>query len=273
MTGKYSISPFGMISSLWNNRELIVASANREVLGRYRGSVMGILWSFLNPLLMLMVYTFVFSEVFKARWNGGSDSKTEFALVLFAGLIVFNLFAECLNRAPALILSNANYVKKVVFPIEILPCIALTSALFHGAISLGVWLVAYTIFFGIPHLTILYMPLILLNFIFLILGVSWALASLGVFLRDVSQFMGILTTVLMFLSPIFYPITALPEEYRYLITLNPLTPVIEQTRDVLFWGHPPDLLVLAHSFVLNLVIAWLGYIWFQKTRKGFADVL
>lgn len=270
---EYSISPFKIFLSLWRNRELIVTSASREVLGRYRGSVMGILWSFLNPLLMLLVYTFVFSEVFKARWNSGSDSKTEFALVLFAGLIVFNLFAECINRAPTLVLSNANYVKKVVFPLEILPCVALASAIFHGAISLGVWLAAYTIFFGTPHLTIFYMPLILSSFILLILGISWALASLGVFLRDVSQFMGILTTVLMFLSPIFYPITALPEKYRYLIYMNPLTPVIEQTRNVLFWGNPPDFFMLAYSFALNLVIAWLGCVWFQKTRKGFADVL
>ena len=184
----FSASPKEMLASLWRHRGLIKASAKREVLGRYRGSVMGLLWSFFNPLFMLAVYTFVFSEVFKMRWSAGSESKTEFALVLFAGLIVFNLFAECINRAPSLILSNVNYVKKVVFPLEVLPFVGLLSALFHGAISLGVWLLAYLVLFGIPHPTALYLPLIVLPFILFIMGLSWALASLGVYLRDVAQF-------------------------------------------------------------------------------------
>ena len=222
---------------------------------------------------MLAVYTFVFSVVFQARWGGGSGSKTEFALVLFAGLLVFNLFAECINRAPGLILSNTNYVKKVVFPLEILPFVALLSALFHTLISLGVWLIAYTLFFGIPHLTVFYLPLVLLPFCLFLMGLSWALASLGVFLRDVSQFIGLLTTALMFLSPIFYPATALPEDYRRILYLNPLTTVVEQTRDVLFWGKTPDLFMLGIYCVVTLGIAWLGFAWFQKTRKGFADVL
>ena len=269
----FSASPVEMFASLWRNRELIKASAKREVLGRYRGSFLGLLWSFFNPLFMLAVYTFVFSVVFQARWGGGSGSKTEFALVLFAGLLVFNLFAECINRAPGLILSNTNYVKKVVFPLEILPFVALLSALFHTLISLGVWLIAYTLFFGIPHLTVFYLPLVLLPFCLFLMGLSWALASLGVFLRDVSQFIGLLTTALMFLSPIFYPATALPEDYRRILYLNPLTTVVEQTRDVLFWGKTPDLFMLGIYCVVTLGIAWLGFAWFQKTRKGFADVL
>ena len=269
----FSASPKEMLASLWRNRELIRALAKRDVLGRYRGSVMGLMWSFFNPLFMLAVYTFVFSEVFKARWTAASDSKTEFALVLFAGLIAFNLFAECINRAPGLILSNVNYVKKVVFPLEILPFVSLTAALFHSAISLGVWLLAYIVFFGVPHATVLYLPLIVLPFLLFIMGLSWALASLGVFLRDVSQFIGVLTTVLMFLSPIFYPATALPEAYRYLLYVNPLTVVIEQVRDVLFWGRAPDLFMLGLYWAATSIIAWLGFAWFQKTRKGFADVL
>ena len=207
----FSVSPIEMFASLWRNRELIKASVKREVLGRYRGSFLGLAWSFFNPLFMLAVYTFVFSVIFQARWGGGSGSKTEFALVLFAGLLVFNLFAECINRAPGLILSNTNYVKKVVFPLEILPFVGLLSALFHTLISLGVWLIAYTLFFGIPHLTVFYLPLVLLPFCLFIMGLSWALASLGVFLRDVSQFIGLLTTALMFISPIFYPATAFPK--------------------------------------------------------------
>jgi lipopolysaccharide transport system permease protein len=269
----FPATPREIAASLWRNRSLVKASIKREVLGRYRGSVMGILWSFLNPVFMLIVYTFVFSVVFKARWSAGSESKTEFALVLFAGLIVFNLFSECINRAPGLILGNQNYVKKVVFPLEILPWVGLGAALFHGAISLGVWLIAYLIFYGLPHATIFYLPLILLPFALFIMGLSWALASLGVYLRDVGQFIGLLTTVLMFLSPIFYPASALPEAYRALLYMNPLTPVIEQTRDVLFWGKMPDFPMLGAYLIATSVIAWLGFAWFQKTRKGFADVL
>jgi lipopolysaccharide transport system permease protein len=269
----FSATPKELCASLWRHRSLIKSFVQRDVLGRYRGSFMGILWSFLNPLFMLVVYTFVFSVIFKARWGTGSDSKTEFALILFSGLMVFSLFAECVNRAPGLILGNPNYVKKVVFPLEILPWVNLGSALFHGAISLGVWMLAYIIFFGVPHLTALYLPLILLPLIFFIMGLSWALASLGVYLRDAAQFVGIVTSTLMFLSPIFYPVTAIPERYRGLLYLNPLTPVIEQTRDVLYWGKGPDFAVLGLYFIATVFIAWLGFAWFQKTRKGFADVL
>jgi lipopolysaccharide transport system permease protein len=269
----FPATPREIVASLWRNRSLLKASIKREVLGRYRGSVMGVLWSFFNPVFMLIVYTFVFSVVFQARWSSGSESKTEFALVLFAGLLVFNLFAECINRAPGLIVGNQNYVKKVVYPLEILPWVGLGAALFHGAVSLGVWLIAYLIFFGLPHATMLYLPLILLPFGLFIMGLSWALASLGVYLRDVGQFIGLLTTVLMFLSPIFYPASALPEAYRPLLYMNPLTPVIEQTRDVLFWGKAPDFAMLGIYLVATSLIAWLGFAWFQKTRKGFADVL
>ena len=270
---KFPLSPYELIASLWRNRNLIQAMVKREVLGRYRGSALGVLWSFFNPVFMLIVYTFVFSVVFRARWNSGSDSKTEFALVLFAGLIVFNLFAEAINRAPALIISNVNYVKKVVFPLEVLPWISLGSAFFHFLISLSVWLIGYFLLFGIPPLTVVYLPLILLPLVLLTMGLSWLLASLGVFLRDVTQLIGIVTSVLMFLSPIFYPVSALPEQYQNLIFMNPLTVVIEQVRAVLFWGKNPEFGALALYFVISAITAWLGFAWFQKTRKGFADVL
>jgi lipopolysaccharide transport system permease protein len=269
----FSIAPAEMVGSLWRNRELLSSLITREVVGRYRGSFMGILWSFFNPVFMLLVYTFVFSVVFKARWNVANDSKTEFALVLFSGLLVFNLFSECISRAPNLILGNANYVKKVVFPLDILPWVTLGSALFHTVISLVVWFLAYGIFFGIPHATALWLPLIFLPLVLFTMGLSWALASLGVFLRDVSQLIGVVITVFMFLSPIFYPATALPEDYRQLLFLNPLTPAIEMTRDVLYWGKQPDWPMFAICTLASATIAWLGFAWFQKTRKGFADVL
>ena len=273
----FSASPIEMVRSLWRNRSLIRSLAAREVVGRYRGSFMGILWSFFNPVFMLLVYTFVFSVVFKAKWSSGSvvsnDSKTEFALVLFAGLIVFNLFAECFNRAPSLVLVNVNYVKKVVFPLEILPWVALGSALFHATISLSVWLVAYLILLGLPQLTVLWLPFIALPLLLFIMGLSWALAALGVYLRDVSQLTGMATTTLMFISPIFYPASALPEKYRQVLYLNPITPAIELVRDVLYWGRAPNLIMLTIYTIAAAVLAWLGFAWFQKTRKGFADVI
>lgn len=269
----FSISPGELIASVVRNRALIAALVKREVIGRYRGSMLGILWSFFNPVFMLAVYTFVFSVVFKARWGAGSDSKTEFALVLFTGMLVFGLFSECVTRAPGLILANANYVKKVIFPLEILPWVALGSSIFHMLISLGVWLLFYVPLFGVPGITALLFPVVMLPLVLLTLGLSWFLSSLGVYLRDVSQLIGILTTALMFLSPIFFPVTALPEEFRPLLNLNPLTPAIESARDVLIWGREPDWALLGASLAASTLVAWLGFAWFQKTRKGFADVI
>lgn len=269
----FSISPKEMVASLWRNHSLIGALIKREVVGRYRGSFMGILWSFFNPIFMLAVYTFVFSFIFKARWSVGSDSKAEFALVLFSGLMIFNIFAECINRSPSLILSNVNYVKKVVFPLEILPWVTMGAALFHALISLVVWLIAYVACFGVPHVSLVALPLVIAPLILFIMGLSWWLASLGVFLRDVAQFIGVITMTMMFLSPIFYPATALPEEYRSFLFMNPLTPAIEQARQVLFWGNMPDYKLLAIYTLAAAAVAWGGFAWFQKTRKGFADVL
>ena len=260
--------------SLWRNRQLIVQMTKREVVGRYQGSALGLVWSFLNPVFMLAVYTFVFSVVFKARWGvGGEESKTQFAVVLFVGMIVHGLFAEVLNRAPGLILSNVNYVKKVVFPLEILPVISMGAALFHSLISLGVLLIAFVLFNGYLHWTAIFTPLVLLPLVILTLGLAWMLASLGVFLRDVGQTIGIITTVMLFLAPVFYPVTALPEEMRPWIMANPLTFIIEQAREVLIWGRMPDWAGLGTYTVVAMAITWAGYAWFQKTRKGFADVL
>ena len=179
---------------------------------------------------MLAVYTFVFSVVFKTRWHSGIDSKTQFALMLFAGLLIFNLFSECINKAPSIIISNVNFVKKMVFPLEALPWVILGSAFVHMIISFAVWLVFFLLFFGIPPVTILLFPVILLPLVLLTIGISWFLASIGVYMRDISQIIGIVTTVLLFLSPIFYPLSALPQKYHTLFVLNPLTPVIEQAR-------------------------------------------
>ena len=263
-----------LIESLLRNRQLIVQMTRREVAGRYKGSVLGLAWSFLTPILMLAVYTFVFSVVFKARWGtDGDESKTQFALVLFVGMIVHGLFAEVLNRAPGLILSNVNYVKKVVFPLDVLPVIAMGAALFHASISLAVLLIAFALFNGYLHWTVIFIPVVLLPLVILTLGVAWILASLGVFLRDVGQTVGIITTMMLFLAPIFYPVTALPEEVRPLIMANPLTFIIEEARGVVILGRMPHWTGLGMYTLVATAVAWAGFAWFQKTRKGFADVL
>jgi lipopolysaccharide transport system permease protein len=267
-------SLLAMTRSLWRNRQLILQMTKREVVGRYQGSALGLIWTFLNPVFMLAVYTFVFSVVFKARWGvGGEESRTQFAVVLFVGMIVHGLFAEVLNRAPGLVLSNVNYVKKVVFPLEILPVVSIGAALFHSLISLGVLLIAFVLFNGYLQWTAVLVPLILLPLVILTLGLAWMLASLGVFLRDVGQTIGIITTVMLFLAPVFYPVTALPEEIRPWIMANPLTFIIEQAREVLIWGRMPDWIGLGCYTAVAVAITWAGYAWFQKTRKGFADVL
>jgi lipopolysaccharide transport system permease protein len=267
------LSPISLLLTIKTHRKLIQQLIRREVMIRYQGSMIGLLWSFFNPILMLAVYTFVFSVVFKARWLGGSESKTEFALVLFAGLMLFGLFSDCINRAPSLIVNNVNYVKKVIFPLEILPLVTLGAAFFHMSISLSVWLLFYFIFFGTPPLTIFLLPFILLPLIFFSLGLTYLLASLGVYLRDVSQIVVVLTSVLTFLSPIFYPVSALPKDYQWLVQISPLTQVIEQSRDAMIWGKPLDVTVWFSYLFCSMVIASLGFAWFQKTRKGFADVL
>ncbi len=270
----FRTSPREMAASLWRNRNLVMALTKREVVGRYRGSVVGITWSFFNPILMLLIYTFVFSVVFKTRWAVGSvENKTDFAIILFVGMIVHGLFAECLNRAPGLILSNANYVKKVIFPLEILPCVALGSALFHTAISLVVLLLAQLILNQQLMWTVLLFPCVLLPLVFATMGFAWFLAGLGVYVRDIGQITGMVTTVLLFLSPVFYPISALPEQYQRWLHLNPLTFIIEEGRNTLIFGRVPDIGEWGMMLAAGMLISWAGFVWFQKIRKGFADVL
>ncbi|MBV5311450.1 MAG: ABC transporter permease [Chromatium okenii] len=245
----------------------------RDIASRYRGSAFGVLWSLLTPMLMLAIYTFVFSVIFKARWDSADASRIYFATNLFAGMIVHGLLAECLQRAPLLILQNVNYVKRVVFPLELLCWVSLGSALFHALISLIVLLLFFLISNGYLPLTAPLVLLIWLPLALLTLGLSWLLASLGVFLRDISQIMGSVTTILMFLSPVFYPATALPESFRTLLYLNPLTFFIEQTRNVLIIGIAPNWSQWLLALALGMMIAMAGFAWFQKSRRGFADVL
>lgn len=269
----YDSSPIEMFACAWQHRQLITSLVKREVVGRYRGSVLGVLWSFFNPIFMLSVYTFIFSVVFKARWGSTDGGNSEFALILFAGLLVFNLFSECVSRAPSLITSNVNYVKKIVFPLEVLPYVVLGAALFHMLVNFCVWLLFYLIFFGLPKLSALLFPLTILPLVFLALGASWLLASLGVFIRDIGQIVNLAVTILLFMSPIFYPMSALPPNYQIFLQLNPLAIIVEQVRDVLIWGNSINIFNYIAYLAVTFIVAVLGFMWFQKTRKGFADVI
>ena len=267
-------SPIEIYSSFIRNRKLVFQMAKREVLGRYRGSIMGLAWSFFNPLLMLAVYTFFFSFVFKSRWGGAQEAgHVDFAIILFVGLIIHGLFSECINRAPMLVNSNVSYVKRVVFPLEIFPWIELGSALFHTLISVFVLLLLQIILVGNLHWTVVLFPLIVAPFILLTLGFAWFLAATGVFVRDIGQTTSMITSVLLFVSPVFFPTSTLPSKVQPLVMLNPLTLVIEESRKVLLFGEMPNWLNLGIYSLVSMLIAWVGFWWFQKTRRGFADVL
>lgn len=263
-----------MLRSAIVNRQLIGQLIRRDVVGRYRGSVMGIAWSFLNPLLMLVIYTVVFSGIFKQRWPGVStDSTTGFAVILFVGLIVHGLFAECVTRAPGLVLANPNYVKRVIFPLEILPWVSMGSALFHSLISVSVLIVAQVAFNGRLPWTVVLLPIVILPLIFTTLGIAWFLSALGVFVRDISQITALIVSVAMFLSPVFYPVSILSVRFQRWIYLNPLTYPIEDARAALIYGRAPSPVHLLIAMAAGLVVAQVGFWWFQKTRKGFADVI
>lgn len=256
---------------------LLLPLLRREVVGRYRGSALGVFWSLLTPLFMLAVYSFVFGFVLKARWSvpnasGAEHSTAEFAVILFAGLIPFQFFSEVVSGAPGLVLYNANYVKKIVFPIHILPIVSVGAALFHAAISLLVLLGFTWFMFGFSW-TIILAPVVFAPLALLALGLAWFLASIGVYFRDIGQIVPSLLTATMFLSPIFFPRTTLPEWLQPYLSLNPLAIPVESFRNVVLFGVQPDWTALGYYTLVAIVIALLGEQFFQKTRKGFADVL
>jgi lipopolysaccharide transport system permease protein len=267
-------SPIRMTNNIWRNRNLISQMTWREIASRYKGSYLGMLWSLINPLLLLVIFTFVFSVVFKAKWGiSVSENRVEFALALFCGLLIFNVFSESINRAPGLILTNQNYVKKVIFPLEILPVTIVFSSFFHMLVSLGIFLLGVIIFMGTIHWTIVFFPLIAVSLLSLTLGLTWLLSSIGVFIRDVGYTVGFLTTALFFLTPIFYPISAVPTNFQIFIKLNPLSVIMENNRRILMWGHLPDWTWLFAVVLFSFVIMVLGYGFFMKSKRAFADVI
>jgi lipopolysaccharide transport system permease protein len=264
-----------MTLTLWKNRHLIFQLTKRDVLARYRGSLFGVLWSLLSPILMLVVYTFVFGIVFQARWANAVSSQgmSSFALILFSGLICFNLLAESVTRAPTAVSGNPNYVKKVVFPIEVVPLVMVLSAVWNALLASLVLIVGKLLVTGSIPATSLFFPLVLLPLVLTASGLAWFLASLGVFIRDITHIVPLVVSALLFVSPIFYPLDAVPETLRRYLWLNPVSPVVENARRVLVFGQSPDLTLLGVSAALGVAVCVAGYMWFVKTRKGFADVV
>lgn len=271
---RIKLAPDEAMASLWRNRQLIRQLTTRDVLSRYRGSVLGLLWATVHPIMTLLVYTFVFRIVFQMRWGAGGDTPADFALTLFTGLILFNVFAECISRAPHLIISTPTYVKKVIFPLEVLPWVPLGGSLFHAALSILI-LLAGCVF--TKHELPWTVPLGLLSFLPVALysvGFGWLLSSLGVFFRDLQQFVSVMLTILMFLTPIFYPAAAVPEQFRFLAArVNPLAVAVEFARATFMMGVPPPWAALGVHTLIALAVASLGFAWFQGTRRGFADVI
>ncbi|WP_438978912.1 ABC transporter permease [Polynucleobacter sp.] len=261
-----------MYLSIWHKRGLVIELTKREFSSKYRGSFGGLIWSFAQPLFLLTVYTIAFGVILKARW-GFSGGTREYALMLFAGLIVFNAFSEVLTKSTTLITSNPNFVKKVVFPLELLPVITVITALMHALIGVGVWLAGYILLMGVPKATIFIFPLVLICFVPILLGLGWLLSSVGVVIKDIGQLTGMLNHALLFLTPIFYSIEAAPPLLQNLLMLNPLTFIVEQFRLVLFYGQMPALKGLTVYFGLASAFAWASYALFRQLRPSFADLV
>lgn len=273
-TSAYRLTaPISPYLALVHHFALVVRMAQRDVAGRYRGSFAGLLWSFFNPLLMLVIYTFVFGVVFKSRWNTQTTNPFQYAVVLFAGRNINMLFSECANRATTLIIENTNFVKRVVFPLETLTWSTLGSGLFHLCVSTIVLLAISPFVMGHIPWTVVFFPIVIVSFVPFVAGTIWLLASLGVYLRDLKQAVGIATMAMMFLAPILYPATLIPGRWRFALYFNPLTIIAEASRNVLIWGRLPRWNRLAAYVVVASLFAWFAFAWFERTRKGFADVV
>lgn len=258
--------------SPWDHRDLLIELVKREFADRYRGSFGGLIWSFAQPLLLLTVYTLVFGVILQARW-GLAGGTADYALMLFAGLIVHNAFVECLNRAPTLVTATPNLVKKIVFPLDLLPWVMAFTALVHALIAIAVWLLGFMLLHGLPCSTVLLVPLLLLCYLPFLLGIGWLLSALGVFVRDIRQLTGLLSQVSFFLTPIFYSADTLPVAFQPLLLINPLTFIVEQLRLVLFVGQVPTITGLLAYFVLAALFAALAWAFFQRLRPHFADLV
>lgn len=260
----------GAFTSILANRSLYMRLVGRDVHVRYKGSILGIMWALLNPLSLLVVFSFVFGIVLNARWGLGGHN---FTLVLFSGLILFTFLADCINRSPSLVLENANYVKKVVFPLELLPAVTLGTATINLALSLLI-LAGGELWYGkgLP-VTWIAVPVVLLPLLVFAYGVVLFLSSLGVFIRDLAQLTSVLTMLLMYMGPIIFPLDLVPIQFRSWLSLNPLTFPVTQLREVTLNGHWPDWVGLGWYSAVALFVCTGGFWWFWRTKNGFADVV
>jgi lipopolysaccharide transport system permease protein len=263
----------GIFSVLVKHRSLAIELSQREILGRYRGATFGMLWSLISPFLMLLVYTMAFGYIMKSRWPGAGGSTIDFALILFAGLTVHGFFAECFTRAPQLMVSNTSYVKRVVFPLDILVWSMTLSALFHLLMNMVVLLLLYLCAKGSVHPTAVLLPVVVLPLVILTVGVGWIISALGVYLRDIGQIAGVIAAAMLFLSSAIIPVDSVPASYRIVFELNPLTFIINQVREVVIWGRLPDWAGLGLYTLIACVVAVIGHRLFNKLRVGFADVI
>lgn len=271
-SNKSSLKHF--FSSIKENRNLVSRLAKREFTQRFHGSFLGWIWVILTPLLTAIVFTFVFSAVFQSRWQPGIETGSfDFALILLTGVGVHSAFAEMLSRAPNLIIGNSSYVTKVIFPIEILPVVILISALLNMFLALGIVILGNLVLNGKFPVTIIFFPFILVPYIFFLLSLNLFFATIGVFFRDISQLVALVITLSMFMTPIFYPVSAVPPAFQTAMFLNPLTFIVEQAREVLLFGRAPDFWGLAIYMIASLVALAASYWFFQRLRKGFADVV
>ena len=258
--------------ALARQRGLLFELVKREFTGRYQGSFGGVAWSFAQPLFLLAVYTLAFGVVLKARWGFGGGTA-DYALMLFAGLIVYNAFSECLQKSPLLVTGNPNFVRKVTFPLEILPWVMALNAMFHALIGVVVWLAAYLLWYGTLKATVVLVPVVLACFFPVLLGLGWLLSAFGVIVRDISQLTSLVAHALLFLTPIFYSIDAVPPFFQAILLANPLTFVVEQLRLVLYYGQTPHFLALAIYFLLSSFFAWASWAVFRQLRPRFAEMV
>lgn len=271
MSGFLGLS--ALTSSYFAHRSLVGRLAVREVSARFKGSVLGFGWAVLTPLLTAAVFTFVFSGVFQMRWTGRSGSPYDFALMLLVGMLVHGLFAEAINRAPNLIVQNASYVTKVVFPLEILPLVVVLASLVNAGITALIVLAGNLAINGVVHWTAIFFPLVLAPYLIFVTALVMLIGACGVFLRDLSQIVALLITVSLFLTPVFYPLDAVPAQFQILMRLNPLTSVVETSRSVLLLGVMPNFGSMALYAACALASLAAAFWVFRRLRGGFADVL
>jgi len=258
--------------SLWRYRGLILELTKRDFIGEYRGSFIGVFWSLLQPIFLLSIYTIAFGVILKSRWSF-SGGTTEYALMLFAGLIIVNAFSEVLRNSSTLISRQSHLVKKVVFPLELLPIVTVTSSLLNIIPSVLVWICGYAIIFGIPAPTLMLLPVVFISYVPVLLAVSWLVSSLGVFIKDLQHITGTLSHVLLFVTPVFYGIEAAPVFLRKLLLLNPLTYLVEQFRLIAYYGEVPAIRGFVVYFSIASISALIGLIVFKRLRTRFADVI